>query len=237
MSYKLFKYYILLTLCNLALITMRAQNSSQKVKENFSSKNYQLTLDELNSISSSEINFDSLLYIKAYSQIKLNQLREANGTLLQLQQLNPNYYEAYFLKGLISSIKEKYADAISNFNKVIDKNPTHEKALYNRAIAKGLLEDYKNAIQDLNSCITINPSYTLAYYNRGYWHELSQQNDKAILDYKKTIELDKHYTEAYIALTYLYSQTGNTTEACETIQKAKKEGIEAANDLINLFCK
>lgn len=229
--------YILLTFLCLSFYEFYSQTTSEKAKESFISKNYQLTLDELNSISSSEINFDSLLYIKAYSQIKLKQLKEANSTLLQLQQLNPNYYEAYFLRGLISSLKEKYADAISNFNKVINKNPTHEKALYNRAIAKGLLEDYKNAIEDLNSCIVINPNYILAYYNRGYWHELSQQYDKAILDYKKTIELDSHYTEAYIALTYLYSQNGNSAAACETIQKAKTEGIEAANDLSNLFCK
>lgn len=214
-----------------------SQNNAQKVKKTFSTKNYQLTIDEINSINASEIHFDSILYLKAYSQIKLNQLKEANISISQLLQLNPNYYEAYFLKGLLSAKKEKYPDAISNFNKVIQVNPNHEKALYNRALAKGLLEDYSNAIKDLDKCISINPNYAMAFYNRAYWKELLENYTEAISDYKKAIEIDRHYSEAYIALAYAYSQNGDKVNACETLQSAKNEGIEAANDLIQIFCK
>ncbi len=214
-----------------------SQTNAQKVKETFTTKNYQLTIDEINSMNSSEIHFDSILYLKAYSQIKLNQLKEASVSISQLQQLNPNYYEAYFLKGLISAKKEKYPDAISYFNKVIDANPNHEKTLYNMALAKGLLEDYSNAIKDLDKCITLNPNYAMAFYNRGYWHEVTENYIAAISDYKKAIAIDQHYTEAYIALTYAYSQNGDKVNACETLNAAKTEGIEAANDLIQNFCK
>lgn len=213
-----------------------SQNNAQKVKKTFSSKNYQLTIDEINSMASSEIHFDSILYLKAYSQIKLNQIKEANITISQLQQINPNYYELYFLKGLVFALKEKYPDAIANFNKVIDANPNHEKALYNRALAKGLLEDYANAIKDLDKCIAVNPNYGMAFYNRGYWYERSENYTAAISDYKKAISLDQHYTEAYIALAYAYSQSGDKINACETLNNAKIEGIEIANDLIQEFC-
>jgi tetratricopeptide (TPR) repeat protein len=214
-----------------------SQTNAQKVKETFGKKNYQLTIDEINSINASEINFDSILYLKAYSQIKLNQVKEANISISQLLQLNPNYYEAYFLKGLLAAKKEKYPDAISYFNKVIETSPNHEKALYNRALAKGLLEDYSNAIKDLDKCISINPNYAMAFYNRAYWQELSENYPAAITDYKKAIEIDPHYTEAYIALAYAHSQNGDKVNACETLQSAKNEGIEAANDLIQIFCK
>jgi len=214
-----------------------SQTNAQKVKETFSTKNYQLTIDEINSMNSSEIHFDSILYLKAYSQIKLNQLKEASVSISQLQQLNPSYYEAFFLKGLISAKKEKYADAISYFNKVIDVNPNHEKTLYNRALAKGLLEDYKNAIKDLDKCLAVNPNYAMAFYNRAYWNEILENYTSAISDYKKAIVLDQHYTEAYIALAYVYSQNGDNVNACETLNTAKTEGIEAANDLIHNFCK
>ncbi len=214
-----------------------SQTNAQKVKETFSTKNYQLTIDEINSMNSSDIHFDSILYLKAYSQIKLNQLKEASISISQLQQLNPNYYEAFFLKGLIFAKKEKYADAISYFNKVIEANPNHEKALYNMALAKGLLEDYKSAIRDLDKCIIINPNYAMALYNRGYWHEISENYTAAISDYKQAITIDQHYTEAYIALAYAYSQNGDKINACETLNAAKTEGIEAANDLMQSFCK
>ena len=83
-----------------------SQTHGQKVKENFVAKNYQLTIDEINSMNSSEIHFDSILYLKAYSHIKLNQLKEATVAISQLQQLNPKYYELYFLKGLLFAKKE-----------------------------------------------------------------------------------------------------------------------------------
>ncbi|MBC7695416.1 MAG: tetratricopeptide repeat protein [Burkholderiales bacterium] len=221
----------------MANFVSNAQTNTQKVKETFSTKNYQLTIDEINSMNLSEIHFDSILYLKAYSQIKLNLLKEANVTISQLQQLNPNYYELYFLKGLLLAKKEKYPDAISNFNKVIDENPNHEKTFYNRALAKGLLEDYPNAIKDLDKCISINPNYAMAFYNRAYWQEISENYSASISDYKKAIALDQHYTEAYLSLAYVYSQTGDKINACETLQAAKAEGIEAANDLIQTFCK
>ena len=221
----------------LAYFASASQNNAQKIKKTFGSKNYQLTIDEINSIASSEIHFDSILYLKAYSQIKLNQFKEANITISQLQQINPNYYELYFLKGLVFAIKEKYPDAIANFNKVVDANSNHEKALYNRALAKGLLEDFTSAIKDLDKCIAINPNYGMAFYNRGYWHEQSENYTSAIIDYKKAISIDQHYTEAYIALAYAHFQTGDKSNACETLNAAKTEGIEIANDIIQEFCK
>lgn len=214
-----------------------AQVSSEKAKDSFNSKNYQLTIDEINSINASEIHFDSLLYLKAYSQIKLNKLKDASTSISQLLQINPNYNDAYFLKGLISAIKEKYPDAISHFNKVLDITPNHEKALYNRALAKGLLEDYNEAIKDLDKCLSLNPNYALAFYNRAYWYEILENYDKAIADYNNAIKIDKHYTEAYLALTYAYYQKGDNINACETLNSAKTEGIEIANDLIQNFCK
>lgn len=227
----LFVAFVFISVCG------TSQTNAEKVKETFQSKNYQLTIDEINSMNNSEIHFDSILYLKAYSQIKLNQIKEATISISQLLQLNSNYYEAYFLKGLIAAKKEKYADAISYFNKVIDINPKHDKALYNMALAKGLLEDYTNAIKDLDKCIAVNPNYSLAFYNRGYWQELSENYTAAISDYKKAIEIDSHYSEAYIALAYAYSQNGDKTNACETLHHAKNEGVEAANDLIETFCK
>jgi tetratricopeptide (TPR) repeat protein len=227
----------LILVFTLSFLLAVAQSNTQKVKETFNAKNYQLTLDEISSISASEIHFDSILYLKAYSQIKLNQVKDANITISQLQQINPDYYECYFLKGLLLAMREKYPDAIANFNKVLAVNPNHEKALYNIALSKGLLEDYTGAIKDLDKCIQLNPNYSLAFYNRGYWYELLENYDNAIKDYAQAINLDPNYREAYFALAYAYAQNGDAVNACETLHKAQKEGMEAANDLIQTFCK
>ena len=185
----------------------------------------------------SKENSDSSIYIQAYTFIKELKIKEANQLVSQLQKTNPNYKELYFLKGLIFALKGKYAHAISNFNTVLENNPKHEKALYNRALAKALLDDYKSAIEDLNKCIAINPNYTLAYYSRGYWNEIMRNFNEAISDYQKTIVLYKYFNEAYLALAYVYYQTGDKINACETLKKATSEGMSAASDLFQNYCQ
>lgn len=215
----------------------RAQASLQAIKTDFAAGNYSLALEQANLATAGTAAYDSILYLKAYSQIKLNLWKEAAFTVSHLQSANPYYTECWFLKGLIAAKKEHYPDAISCFNKVTDANPKHEKALYNLALAKGLLEDYSGAIKDLDKCLAINPGYASAYYNRGYWYELSENYDEAIRDYSRVIALDPHYTEAYIALTYVYSKNGDSARACETLRRAQAEGIETAKDLLQEFCQ
>ncbi len=223
--------------CLFTLLNLQSQDKIHAIEQLISAQNYTAALDKANIIITETPNNDSAIYLKGYIQLKLNQLKEANLTVNYLQKINPNYYESFYLKGLIYSMKGKYADAIQNFNKVISANSNHEKAWYNMALAKGLLEDYSSAIKDLDKCISINSNYTMAFYNRAYWYEVSENYNAAILDYKKAISIDKHYSEAYVALAYVYSKNGDAENACEVLNTAKNEGIEAANDLIQLFCK
>lgn len=215
----------------------KAQDLFPNLKAIFAAGNYKLALEQASLATPTTSSYDSILYLKAYAQIKLDLWKDGASTVSKLQMINPAYSEAYFLKGLISAKKERYAEAISYFNKVTDADPSHEKALYNLALAKGLLEDYSGAIKDLDKCLAANPAYTSAYYNRGYWHELSEQYDMAINDYTRAIALDPHYTEAYIALTYVYSKNGDKVSACETLHRAQAEGIESAKDLLQEFCQ
>ena len=231
------KRIYLLSAFILFLFYSYAQTQASKIKSSFEAKEYQLTIDEINSIHASELPVDSMLYLKAYSQLKLNQLKEASITIKQILQINPTFYEANLLKGMIYAKKQKYADAIDCFNKVIDANSKHDKAFYNRALALGLLDDYKNALKDLDQCIALNPNYTLAYYNRAYWNEVTENYNAAIDDYKKTIDLDKNFNDAYFALAYMYSKVGDNTKACETLQTAKQQGVMAADELMHNYCK
>jgi tetratricopeptide (TPR) repeat protein len=77
----------------------------------------------------------------------------------------------------------------------------------------------------------------MAYYNRGYWYEVTEKYALAISDYKKALEIDKQFAEAYFALAYSYSKSGDNINACETLNSAKNKGIEAANELMEQFCK
>ena len=56
-------------------------------------------------------------------------------------------------------------------------------------------------------------------------------------DREKALEIEKQFSEAYFALAYAYSKNGDNKDACETLNSAKEKGFEAANDLIEEFCK
>lgn len=212
-----------------------SQTQLRVLQSNFESGNYRTVVNEASQASFAQPT-DSILFVKAYAHVKLNEVREAAATLKKLLRTNPDYSEAYFLKGLLAAKTEHYAEAISDFNRVLEAYPAYEKAWYNRALAKGLLEDYSGAVSDLDRCLALSPSYASAYYNRGYWHELQEHYIEAINDYKKAIDLEPHYPEAYMALAYVYAQSGDRPAACETLKKARAEGIEAANDLHQDLC-
>lgn len=235
--YSKFTKIVCLIVCILISKFSNSQDNWNKTIGLFNTQQYQLALDEIKLISTDTKHLDSLLYIKAYSQLKLNQVIEAKKTTEQLQKAYPNFYNAFYLKGLIFAKQENYVKAITQFNKALNYIPKHEKALYNRALSKGMLDDYDGAIKDLDSCLIINANYTVAYYGKAYWLEMKGDYTKAITQYEKVISLDKKYNEAYYALAYCYSQTGNNTKACEILNTAKNEGIEAANDLIQNYCK
>lgn len=196
-------------------------------------------LDECQRIldTASHSSADSILYLKTYIKIKQEELKEAQNLSKQLAGLNPEYYENWFLKGLIAALKNNHGLAIENFNKVIEKNPKHVKALYNRALSKGMLEDYRQAIFDLDRCIEISPNYVNAYYSRGYWYEAMENYLQAIDNYQKTIKLDPEYKEAYLSLAYALNLNGEKQKACDTIELAIEKGIAAATDMKSNFCK
>lgn len=180
---------------------------------------------------------DSILYLKTYIKIKQENLKEAQSLSKQLASLNPEYYENWYLKGLIAALKNNHGLAIENFNKVIEKNPKHLKALYNRALSKGMLEDYRQAIFDLDRCIDISPDYANAYYSRGYWYEAMENYLQAITNYQQTIKIDPQYKEAYLSLAYVLNLNGDKQKACDAIELAIEKGIAAAIDMKSNFCK
>jgi tetratricopeptide (TPR) repeat protein len=151
--------------------------------------------------------------------------------------VNKNYHEVWYLRGLLSSLKQKYALAAEQFTKLLNFEPYHIKALYNRSWAKGNLEDYEGAITDLNTCISLDSVYVAAYYARAYWNEAMEKFDNAIHDYSKTISLNADYNEAYLPLAFVLNKKGEKQKACETLQKAMDKGVHAAHDFKDNYCK
>jgi tetratricopeptide (TPR) repeat protein len=214
-----------------------SQNSFARAKYFFAKNDIEPALAALDSCADQKEYADSALYLKAYLNVRNNHLEEAQAFCNQLQKNNKDYYEVWFVKGLLSSMKGKHALAAEQFTKVLNHDPSHLKALYNRALCKGMLEDGTGAIEDLNKCLEIDPNYVNAYYSRAYWLETTQQYDASVQDYEKLLTLDQNHKEAYLGLAYVLNKKGDKAKACETLQKAIEIGVTLANDLKDNFCK
>ena len=215
----------------------QSQNPYVRAKYYFSKNDIESALASLDSCSSVKELADSALYFKAYLAIKNNHLEDAQNYCHELHKRNKDYHEVWFLKGLISSLKQRHALAAEQFTKILNYEPHHLKALYNRSLSKAMLEDVEGAISDLNQCIKLDSNYINAYYSRAYWLETLENHESAINDYQKTIALDKNFNEAYLGLAYAFNKKGDKQKACETLQQAIDKGVTVAHDLKENFCK
>lgn len=113
-------------------------------------------------------------------------------------ELNPNYVEAYFYRGLEKHNLGDYRGAISDYDVAIkiDKN-SYETYAY-RAVVKIELKDNSGALNDLNKAIEINPKYAFGYGTRGILKFNLGKKDEACLDLSKAGELGNKHVYDYI---------------------------------------
>jgi Tfp pilus assembly protein PilF len=51
------------------------------------------------------------------------------------------------------------------------------------------------------------------------------------------LQMDPKNFEAYLGIAYAYQKLNKPDKACESINNAKKEGSQTAQELKNVFCK
>ena len=110
---------------------------------------------------------------------------------------DPNYAEAYYLRGLARGSLKQREDSIVDFDDAIRLNPNRAEAYYERGRAKGSLERYEDSIVDSDDAIRLNPDYTEAYLLRGGVRYNLERYEEAIVDFTSTLRLDPKHTEAY----------------------------------------
>jgi predicted TPR repeat methyltransferase len=85
------------------------------------------------------------------------------GDYNQAIQLNPDYAEAYFLRGEKRSYEDKQR-AIEDFSQAIRINPDYAAAYYNRGLIYFEQGNKEAAIQDFSQVLKINPEISEAYF-------------------------------------------------------------------------
>ena len=112
---------------------------------------------------------------------------------MNLSNLDPNYLNSYFKKGLALINLKKYEDAIESYNRAIELDPNFKEAYLNKGIAKFNLNKNEDAIECLNKAIELDPNLEEAYLCKAYALWNLRQYQDAIELFNKEIQLDRFF--------------------------------------------
>ena len=182
---------------------------------------------QLNPKSSVLYNYRGYFYHHyLYMVYDANTLDKAIADYTKAIELNQNFAESYYNRGLVYDDLKNYDAAIADYNQAIKLNPNDAKAYNNRGNAYKALKNYDAAIADYNNAIKINPNYANAYYNRGIAYKNLKQYQKAVADFTKRIELDSKFMWAYVNRAECYKALGETKKAAADFAKARELGYK-----------
>jgi len=97
--------------------------------------------------------------------------------------------DVFYFRGRNSLADGKYAQAIENFNILVQLDEKDYWAYFFRGIAKYNLGDYRGAQQDFESAVTINPVFTDGFHYRAITLSRFSRYDEAFADFDRAISL------------------------------------------------
>jgi tetratricopeptide (TPR) repeat protein len=155
---------------------------------------------------------------RAFNRTDGHDLKIADYT--EAIRLNPNYSEAYQMRGYTYDDKKEYDRAIADYSQAIRLKPQESTAYYNRGLSYEARREMDAAITDYSEAIRLNPQYAKAYFKRGARHTAKGQHDLAIADYDEAIRHSPRYAAAYNGRGSSYAQQGDYNLAIADFSEA-----------------
>ena len=139
--------------------------------------------------SCSERSKTALDWFSEADALNYNDPKKAIEYLNNAIRLQPNYANAYNIRGISYTKLEQYQRAIEDFNETIRLKPDFTNAYVNRGVAYALLLQYQRAINDFNKAIRLKPDNVNAYNSRGYVYFKQSNKKLGCQDAKKACNL------------------------------------------------
>lgn len=138
----------------------------------------------------------------------------------------------YFYRANIFRYKEKFDEALSDYNLSIKLRPDYAEAFYNRGWLYDYTKKLDEALADYTQAIKLKPNYAEAYNNRGGVYGDKRKIDEALTDYTQAIMLKPDLAEAYYNRGFLYDYKLKLDEALNDYGQA----IKLRPDLAEAYC-
>ncbi len=102
-------------------------------------------------------------------------------------------------KGIDAIFDSQFEEAISYFDKILEKDPQNTKALTNKGVALGSLERTLEAISQFDKVLEIDPNNLDALNNKGAALVKLEKYDEALLYFDRILAIDPEKQSAKIS--------------------------------------
>ena len=169
-----------------------------------------------------------------------DEIEGAIANISKAIELNSDFVDAYYFRGLIYVLEGEYDKSIADFDKVIELDPDNNDSVFAklagasayllRAGAYYEKDDYDAAIADFDKVIEMDPGHSDAYYLRGEVHYFNNEDDKAIADFNRAIELNSDFAaDAYYYRGNIYTFRDDYDKAIADFEKVIELDSEYAD--------
>ncbi|WNJ17511.1 tetratricopeptide repeat protein [Pontibacter sp. G13] len=129
--------------------------------------------------------------------------------LSQAISCDPNYVDAWVLRGISHLRLEAFESAITDFSEAIELDPSEEVAFFNRGLSHWKEDRPVDAVSDYTEAIEINPDYPSAYVNRGLAFLQLGEYRPAIGDLSIALKFIPDHPDILIARAEAFLHLGN----------------------------
>jgi tetratricopeptide (TPR) repeat protein len=129
--------------------------------------------------------------------------------------------------------REKYKDAIPEYDMAIRRDPDRAETYYQRGLVKFHLRQYEGAVTDFYMAIDRNSDYAEAYFQRGLANAENEKYREAITDYDKAIHRGLDTADIYYNRGNINARLQEYEAAAEDYDEAIYRGLDTADVYYN----
>ena len=129
--------------------------------------------------------------------------------------------------------RQKYKDAIPEYDMAIRRDPDHAETYYQRGLVKFHLEQYEGAVTDFDMAIDRNSDYAEAYYQHGRTNAKLQKYEAAAEDYDEAIRLGLNTANVYYDRGNVNARLREYEAALEDYDEAIRLGLNTTDVYYN----
>lgn len=151
---------------------------------------------------------------------RLQKYEAAVTALNKAIELNSEFYQAYYVLGLVQFDREKYPEAIASFRKAVELNYSFYEAWREQSQALIALKKYPEALAAIEKAIDGNSEYFVLYVIKGNILGKLKRYEEAEAALNKAIAIKPNYALAHNNRGVFYYELKNYREAQADYTKA-----------------